>query len=82
MILCVLLIVSSQRTNAPNAMSMHIVKMENASVMEVTMARVYEENAFVLEVRIGVNNEQEEKNIIECFKTVEKQSYFSGKAPS
>ena len=54
MFLRVLLIVSSQRTNAPNAMSMHIVKMESASVMEVTMARAYGGNAFVLEVSIGV----------------------------
>jgi len=31
-------------------MSMHTVKMENASVMEVIMGKEYEENVSVLEV--------------------------------
>ena len=36
--------------NALNVMSMHIVKMGNASVMEVIMGREFEENVSVLEV--------------------------------
>jgi len=38
-----------KRINAPNVMSMHTVKMENASVMVVIMGKEFEENVSVLE---------------------------------
>ena len=41
---------TSQRTNAPNVMSMHTVKMENVSAMEDIMEKEYEESVSVLEV--------------------------------
>lgn len=40
----------TQRTNAPNVMSMHTVKMENVSAMEDIMEKEYEESVSVLEV--------------------------------
>lgn len=49
----------SQRTNAPNAMSMHTVKTENVFVMEVIMGLEYEENVSVLEVRSSKYNKAE-----------------------